>query len=334
MFDVLVKRIHEYKRQLLLGLYMIHRYTQLKRMNFEERSTVQPKVFIIAGKAMPSYIAAKQVIKLINCIADVVNNDPDMGDLMKVIFIENYSVSIAEIIIPGTDLSEQISTAGTEASGTSNMKFVMNGAVIIGTMDGANVEIAKEIGEENMFIFGARLNEVPEIRNKIAIGEYKIDTRIIEIFSLIKEGHFGNPKEMISLIESIEHNDIYLLCHDFNSYVNAHEKSEETFKDKNRWIRMSIWGALNMGLFSSDRSIEEYCQKVWEIEEVIVPTPSESPLTRIKSQPHSLDANQYLDQRREIKVKKEEIMINKIEDSRLGETLNQEETIDRKPTTF
>ncbi|CAG9315121.1 unnamed protein product [Blepharisma stoltei] len=253
---------------------------------------------------------------------------------MKVIFIPNYSVSIAELIIPATDLSEQISTAGTEASGTSNMKFVMNGGVIIGTMDGANVEIAEEIGEDNMFIFGARIDQVQSIRESLAKGDHPIDPRLRNIFTLIREDRFGNAKEMASLLEDLEKNETYLLCHDFSSYVEAHERSDAAYKDKIRWNKMSISGALHAAKFSSDRSIEDYSELIWNLSPVTVPTPAENPLARLKTQPHLVDANTNLEKLREIKEHKEANIINAIEDTELIDSLNKEETMDRRPTTF
>lgn len=164
LYDVMVKRLHEYKRQLMNVLYVIHRYFQIKATPAHERSKFAPRVTMIGGKAAPGYYNAKAIIKLINNVGQKINNDPDIGDLLKLVFLPNYKVSTAQIIIPGSELSQHISTAGLEASGTSNMKFVMNGSLIIGTMDGANVEIAEEIGRENMFIFGALVHEVNGIR--------------------------------------------------------------------------------------------------------------------------------------------------------------------------
>ena len=287
LYDVLVKRIHEYKRQLMFAFYMIHRYLSIKAMSVEERRNVVKRVMMVGGKAAPGYVNAKKIIKLVNCIGDVVNNDPDIGDLMKVVFLPNYCVSAAQVIIPAADLSEQISTAGTEASGTSNMKFVMNGAIIIGTMDGANVEIHREIGAENIFIFGARVEEVGEIKRRMGAGDYPIDGRLRAVFDAIYAGRFGNPKEVGSLPDSIQHhNDTYIVCHDFPDYVRAQEVVDETYRQREKWMQMSMTGALSMSFFSSDRTIEEYATEIWDLEPVSIPTPGSSALTRVRSQPH------------------------------------------------
>ena len=288
LFDVLVKRIHEYKRQLLDALYMIHRYLSIKAMTPSARLHVVKRVIMVGGKAAPGYINAKKIIKLISCIGDVVNNDPDIGDLMKVVFLPNYCVSAAQVIIPAADLSQQISTAGTEASGTSNMKFVMNGAVIIGTMDGANIEILQEIGEENMFIFGARVEEVMEVRSRMRENQdYPIGSRLKAVFDAICQGRFGNPKELSSLVDSLTSgNDHYLVCHDFYSYLEAQERVDRMYKDQATWRKTAITGAVSMGFFSSDRTINEYAREIWGLNSVTIPTPGESALTRVRSQPH------------------------------------------------
>lgn len=224
MYDVLVKRIHEYKRQLMDILYIIHRYLTILGMNDAQRREVVPRVVFIGGKAAPGYRDAKGFIKLINAVGDRINNDKSINDLLKVVFFKNYSVSNAQIIIPAADLSQHISTAGTEASGTSNMKFTMNGALIIGTMDGANVEIAEEIGKQNMFIFGADVNQVNHYR---ALDDNarknKIDGRLRNVFRAIYENKFGHlnddVKSYIGRIESGQ--DFYGIALDFASYCDA-----------------------------------------------------------------------------------------------------------------
>merc|ERR1719145_430446 len=191
LLDCQFKRIHEYKRQFMNALYLIYRYMSIKKASPAERAKMQKRVSIIGGKAAPAYIRAKQIIKLINNIAEVVNNDPDVSPYLKVAFVPNYSVTVAEHIVPASDISEHISTAGTEASGTSNMKFVMNGGLIIGTMDGANIEIREEGGEDTMFIFGCLETDVPEIKARAAKGHYPIDPRLQRVFDTIKSGKFS-----------------------------------------------------------------------------------------------------------------------------------------------
>lgn len=221
-----MKRIHEYKRQLLNIIWVVHRYLTIKETPADQRSQkFVPRVVIIGGKAAPGYYNAKVIIELINRVSQVVNNDKDIGDLLKVVFLPNYNVSSAQIIIPASELSQHISTAGTEASGTSNMKFVMNGCLIIGTMDGANVEIAEEIGKENMFIFGKDVPEVEQARREM-YEEGKRDyigKRLARVLETIKSGRFGgNTQAFANLIEALEQGrDHYLICHDFYSYMEA-----------------------------------------------------------------------------------------------------------------
>lgn len=321
IFDIMVKRIHEYKRQLMFALYMIYRYLKLKKMPAEERIKMQKRVFMVGGKAAPGYIAAKKVIKLITSIGDVVNSDPEIGSLMKVVFLPNYCVSAAQVIIPAADLSEQISTAGTEASGTGNMKFAMNGALIIGTMDGANVEIAEEIGESNMFIFGASVSEVDNLRRGLDRGEYHIGSELREIFSVIRENRFGSAKETVSLVEGLERHDFYLVCHDFYSYMKEQERVDLVYADTDNWTKMSILAAISIGKFSSDRTIMEYADEIWDICKVPIPAPSDSALTRVRSQPHLVEANAKFDGMIRKKKKREATMIKTIEDVELQDTL-------------
>mmetsp|Transcript_19089 Transcript_19089/g.19103 ORF Transcript_19089/g.19103 Transcript_19089/m.19103 type:complete len:375 (+) Transcript_19089:1687-2811(+) len=328
MFDIMVKRIHEYKRQNLFALYMIHRYFALKSMNADDRAKQVKRVFMVGGKAAPGYIAAKKIIKLINSIGDVVNNDPDIGDLMKVVFLPNYCVSSAQIIIPAADLTEQISTAGTEASGTSNMKFVMNGAIIMGTMDGANVEIVEDVGIQNAFIFGARVHEVDRLRQH---SGQPAGTRLQKLFDAVKNGTFGNPKELSSLIESLEHSDVYLVKNDFYSYIEKQAEADATYKNQDQWLRMSITGALNMGRFSSDRTIREYADEIWDLESVEIPKPSLNAMSRVKSQPNINPAQERLERRR---LEDQEISHNKIESipaEDLEASLMKDEEADKIP---
>merc|ERR1719197_1913664 len=191
LLDCQFKRIHEYKRQFMNALYLIYRYMSIKKASPAERAKIQKRTSVFGGKAAPAYIRAKTIIKLINNIGEVVNNDPDVSPYLKVAFVPNYSVTVAQHIVPASDISEHISTAGTEASGTSNMKFVMNGGLIIGTMDGANIEIREECGKDTMFIFGCLEDEVPVIKKKAAEGNYPIDSRMMEVFNTIKSGKFS-----------------------------------------------------------------------------------------------------------------------------------------------
>jgi len=267
IYDVHIKRIHEYKRQLLNILYVIDRYRSIKRLEPEERRKVTPRVVMFAGKAAPGYFMAKLIIKLINNVANVVNNDQEIGDLLKVVFIPNYSVSQAEIIIPGTDLSQQISTAGTEASGTGNMKFAMNGALIIGTLDGANIEIRENIGDENMFIFGARAEEIDGLKAKLRDGSLKMDKRFAEVLRMIGLGIFGDAKTFEPLIFSLQDGrDRYLVSYDFQDYLRAQAEVDEAWKDRKRWLRMSIMSTAGAAPFSSDRTIQKYAKKIWDVQ--------------------------------------------------------------------
>ena len=308
MFDVQVKRIHEYKRQHLFALYMIYRYIWIKEMHPEARSKVVKRVFMVGGKAAPGYIAAKKIIKLITSIGDVVNKDPDIGDLMKVVFLPNYNVSNAQVIIPGTDLSEQISTAGTEASGTSNMKFVMNGAIIIGTLDGANVEIAEEVGLDNIIIFGAKVDEVDAIRNK----REQAGSRLRKCFDYIRNGTIGNPRELSSIVETLENSDFYIVKHDFYLYLEAQERADKLYSHKDQWLHMSISGALKMGKFSSDRTINEYAEDIWSLDRVKIQAPSSSAITRVRSLPNLVPADVKLENRRRSLKQKEASLIFEI----------------------
>lgn len=202
LFDIQVKRIHEYKRQQLNIFGVIHRYLAIKKMTPEQRKKLAPRVSIFGGKAAPGYWMAKTIIHLVNKVGDVVNNDKDVGDLLKVVFIPDYNVSKAEIIIPASDISEHISTAGTEASGTSNMKFVLNGGLVIGTLDGANIEITREIGEQNVFLFGNLSEDVEDLRHAHFYGNHSIDPELVKVFDCIKDGTFGDQGAFSALVSS------------------------------------------------------------------------------------------------------------------------------------
>ena len=286
MYDIQVKRIHEYKRQLMNILYVIHRYlTILDTPAHERRSRFVPRVICIGGKAAPGYHNAKAIIKLITSVSQKVNSDHEVGDLLKVIFLPNYNVSSAQIIIPAAELSQHISTAGTEASGTSNMKFVMNGGLIIGTMDGANVEIAEEIGVNNMFIFGEDVPGVNRIRKQLYEGKRGyLGGRLKRVWDTIKGGFFGDTSIIHPILDALaDGGDHYITCFDFYSYLDAQDRADQTYKDYRKWTEMAIKGVAYSGKFSSDRTISEYCSEIWDIQPVPVPHPSTNPNQRTRS---------------------------------------------------
>jgi len=266
MFDVQVKRIHEYKRQLLNLLHVIHLYDRIKRGDTEAWTN---RCVLIGGKAAPGYYMAKTIIKLINNVAEVINNDPQVGDRLKLAFIPNYGVSKMEIICPGTDLSEQISTAGKEASGTGNMKFMMNGAVTIGTYDGANIEILEAVGEDNFFLFGLRADEVEEMRyhyQPAALVEADDDLK--RVMHLLQCGHFNTVEPHIfdGVIGSLLNpHDPWLTLADFRSYLDAQQLAAAAYSDRNRWLKMSINNSASSGHFSTDRTISEYNDEIWNL---------------------------------------------------------------------
>ncbi|PYH79107.1 glycogen phosphorylase GlpV/Gph1 [Aspergillus uvarum CBS 121591] len=271
LFDIQVKRIHEYKRQQLNIFGVIHRYLKIKSMSAEEKKKVLPRVSIFGGKAAPGYWMAKTVIHLINKVAAVVNEDPDVGDLLKVIFVADYNVSKAEIICPASDISEHISTAGTEGSGTSNMKFVMNGGLIIGTCDGANIEITREIGEQNIFLFGNLAEDVEELRHRHLYGNFQLDPHLAKVFEAIRGGMFGDVNSFSALLASIvEHGDYYLVSDDFNSYITTQDLVDESFRNREEWLSKSIISVARMGFFSTDRVISEYAESIWNIEPLVI----------------------------------------------------------------
>ena len=265
IFDVQVKRLHEYKRQLLNLLHIVALYLRIK--NNPDLAMV-PRTFIFGGKAAPAYAAAKLIIKLINAVAAVVNADPQVNGKMKVVFLANYRVSLAERIFPGSDLSEQISTAGKEASGTGNMKFALNGALTIGTLDGANIEIRDEVGHENFFLFGLTAHEVQEqLRRGYRPREYtEQNAELRAVLDLIHGGFFDpeHPELFRPLVQSLLEQDPYFLLADFASYAECQQRVEEAFVDKERWTRMAILNVARMGKFSSDRTIREYAEQIWK----------------------------------------------------------------------
>lgn len=274
MFDVMVKRFHEYKRQLMNILQVIYRYLLIKDTKKEARKFTK-KVVIFGGKAAPGYYDAKAVIALINAAARVINNDPDIGDLLKIVFIPNYNVSSAQIIIPAADISEHISTAGMEASGTSNMKFVMNASLIIGTMDGANVEIADSIGKENMIIFGMDVNQINQMKKDIGSGKkYVIPPALKRAVDYVRSNKFGELKDVNAMLTRlVDVDDRNFVGADFNSYLDAQYRADEMY-NANKMTMMSFKGVANCGYFSSDRSIKDYAEKIWKINTCAVPNPS------------------------------------------------------------
>ncbi len=267
LFDVHIKRIHEYKRQLLNILHVVTLYNRI-RMQTGEKFT--PRTVFFAGKAAPGYFQAKLIIKLINSVAATINSDSSAGNLLKVVFLPNYCVSQAEKIIPASDLSEQISTAGMEASGTGNMKFAMNGALTIGTLDGANVEIREVVGEENFFLFGRTEDEVERLRaggyNPWQI--YESSNELKKVLDMIGTGYFspGEPNLFKPIIDSLlHHGDYYLVLADYEDYIETQLRVSRIYEDQALWTRMSILNTANMGKFSSDRSIMEYARNIWKI---------------------------------------------------------------------
>ncbi len=266
MFDVQVKRIHEYKRQLLNLLHVVHLYSRIKRGDTADWTN---RSVLIGGKAAPGYFMAKKIIKLINNVASIINNDPEVGDKLKLAFIPNYRVSAMEIIAPGTDLSEQVSTAGKEASGTGNMKFMMNGSVTIGTLDGANVEILDAVGEDNFFLFGLKTPEVAELRqhyNPQACIEADYDLQCV--MGLLESGHFNQfePGLFDDLIAAIKSpSDPWMTLADFRSYIDAQQAASDAFRDQDRWIDMSIVNTARSGIFSTDRTISQYNEDIWKL---------------------------------------------------------------------
>jgi starch phosphorylase len=274
LFDTQVKRIHEYKRQLLNILYVIYRYETIKKMNKEQKAKVVPRAIIFGGKAAPGYFMAKLIIQLINHVAEVVNNDPEIGDLLKLVFIPNYCVSLAEIIIPASELSQHISTAGMEASGTSNMKFAMNGGLIIGTLDGANVEIAQEIGDDNIFIFGAKAEEIEGYRHQVREKTFTPPATFTNVLASIEAGNYGDANTFAPILDSMRHgHDYYLLAVDWNSYLDAQAKVDAAYLNQEQWLRMSINSTAGCGKFSSDRTIRQYAENIWNIKPVRRPGP-------------------------------------------------------------
>ena len=266
LYDVQVKRIHEYKRQLLFAFYMVAHYLRLKN---DPGADVPPRVFIVGGKAAPSYAMAKLSIKFVNAVAEAVNRDRTLQDRMRVVFLENYRVSLAERIFPASDLSEQISTAGTEASGTGNMKFMLNGALTIGTRDGANIEIADLVGPDNIFLFG---KDAAEIQRLGADGYHPGDfiqgsPRLREVLDLVAMNYFSpyHPGLFGPILDSIYNADPFFVCADFDSYAQTQDAVGAMYLDPEQWTRRSILNVAKAGPFSSDRTVREYAREIWGI---------------------------------------------------------------------
>lgn len=268
IFDIQIKRIHEYKRQLMAVMHAIALYNRIKE---NPDADVEPRTLLFAGKAAPGYTMAKLHIKLINSVAEMVNNDPDVSPKLKVLFLPDYSVSLAEKMIPAADLSEQISTAGMEASGTGNMKFALNGALTIGTLDGANIEIREQVGDDNIFIFGHTVDEIEKLRSEGYNPHeiYESDKELKEVISQIHNGYFNpDQPDLFHPITNalLNEGDYFMVLADFRRYVEKQEQVEENYRDEFDWTRKAIINVANMGHFSSDRSIRDYCERIWEVE--------------------------------------------------------------------
>ncbi|MFL6591074.1 MAG: glycogen/starch/alpha-glucan phosphorylase, partial [Chthoniobacterales bacterium] len=266
LFDIQVKRIHEYKRQHLAALHILTLYLRLRR---NPDADVPPRTFIFGGKAAPGYFMAKRIIKLITATGDLVNNDPKIRDRLKVVFFPDYNVKNAHFVFPAANLSEQISTAGKEASGTGNMKFSLNGALTIGTLDGANVEIREEVGAENFFLFGLTTPEVAELkaRGYRPRDYYKNNETLREVIDFIASDELGRGDAQMfrPIVENLLGDDPFMLMADYQSYIDAQERVSALWRDQRAWTRMSILNSARMGKFSSDRSIRDYCERIWNI---------------------------------------------------------------------
>jgi starch phosphorylase len=277
LFDVQVKRIHEYKRQHLNVLHVITLYHRLKRRAVKEPV---PRTVIFGGKAAPGYVMAKLIIKLITSVAETVNRDPDVSKYLKVVFFPDFNVMNGQVVYPAAELSEQISTAGKEASGTGNMKFSMNGALTIGTLDGANVEIREAVGPENFFLFGLTTEEVDKLKSGgyNPRSYYDADPELREALDSISSGVFSNGDRDLfkPLVDSLLSRDDYLLLADYRAYVDCQERVSRAYRDQKNWTRMSILNVARMGYFSSDRSIREYAEKIWRVKPMAVDVPEPS----------------------------------------------------------
>ena len=271
VFDVMVKRLHEYKRQLLKALHIITLYNRIKA---DPDATVPPRTFVFGAKAAPGYRMAQLIIKLINDIADTVNNDPDVRGRLKIVFLENFNVSIAEKVYPAADISEQISMAGKEASGTGNMKFALNGAITTGTLDGANIEIRDRVGAENFFLFGLTADEVFRLKEKgyDPMTYYRGNLELRKTIDRISSGHFSNGDRLLfkPIVDSLLYHDEYLLLVDYASYIDCQDRAARAYQNQESWTTMSILNAARCGFFSSDRTIREYCAEIWNVSPIKV----------------------------------------------------------------
>ncbi len=268
IFDIQIKRIHEYKRQLMAVMHAILLYNRIRE---NPNADIEPRTLLFAGKAAPGYTMAKLHIKLINNVAKIVNNDPDVAEKLRILFLPDYSVSLAEKMIPAANLSEQISTAGMEASGTGNMKFALNGALTIGTLDGANIEIREQVGKENIFIFGHTVDEIDQVRNEGYNPQeiYNADEELKRVIDQIHEGYFSpEDRDLVHPITNalLNQGDYFMVLADFRRYAEMQEQVEENYRDEFDWNRKAIINVANMGHFSSDRSIRDYCERIWDVE--------------------------------------------------------------------
>ena len=274
IFDVQVKRLHEYKRQLLNVLHVMHLYNEIKE---HPEMEIVPRTFIFGAKAAAGYKRAKLTIKLINCVADVINNDESINGKIKVVFIENYRVSNAELIFAAADVSEQISTASKEASGTGNMKFMLNGAPTLGTMDGANVEIVEEVGEENSFIFGLSAEEVMKYEREGGYNPWDVfnsNQSVRKVLTQLINGFYNRDTELFrDLYDSLTKEDVYFILKDFDSYADAQKKVDVAYADSTRWAKMAMLNTASSGKFTSDRTIEQYATEIWKLKKVTVKMP-------------------------------------------------------------
>ena len=265
IFDSQAKRLHAYKRQLLNIMHVIYLYQRIKS---DRNFRIYPHTFIFAAKAAPSYVFAKKVIKLINCVSKVVNSDPDVNGMLKVVFLPNYSVSMSEVLMNGSDVSEQISTAGKEASGTGNMKFMMNGAITLGTLDGATVEIDRLVGRENDVIFGMTVEEIESFRQTYRAMDYvNGDERIRKVLNTFIDGTWNGDRDDFRTIydELLMKNDEYFVLADFDSYVQAQEQISARYQDRHAWARSCLINIAKSGYFSSDRTICQYADEIWNV---------------------------------------------------------------------
>ncbi len=265
IFDCQAKRLHAYKRQLLNIFHIMHLYLRMKK---DPNFRIYPRTFFFSAKAAPSYALAKEIIKLINMVADKVNNDPEISRFMKVVFIPNYSVSVAEILLNAADVSEQISTAGKEASGTGNMKYMMNGALTLGTLDGANVEIVEQVGYDNAEIFGLHVEDINELRKENSYNVWNLynnNANIREVIESLKNNTWSNdPNEFQQIYNDLMlRNDEFFVLADFEAYIYAQSLVQQMYEDRSRWARMMLVNIAKSGYFSSDRTIREYANEIW-----------------------------------------------------------------------